>query len=431
MSYLLNIVFNVTITMLHNLYYIMLCRWAFFLPMCLSPITIPNVNYGSNPLPGTPGALKDCSNSKIGVPCRHCKECVAMRQMDLVQRAQMEASCSHVFFLTCTYNEESLPKLTTSSGYTFKYADWNDLQDTFKRIRNNNAFTRPFKYLAVSERGSKYGRPHFHALLFLQKYPSDDLHTYMNLEGICFREFLKYYAKNVGSRKNPIYRPLLTYKRVVIKGKVHSTYDLHAIIPTLESSGISDVTFYITKYMLKDAEKDDKRRKALKLNLEPDEFNFVWKTIKSKVITSKFFGYGFTHSDYLHIVDKLRKDVDNSDEFPNYTNVDNGFQLPLSKYYKSNPFIYNFNDALNYYYRSHRDSVDTPYDTKDRSMTSLVVAEQKFCKSISAIEDSEYDVVINSLLTDESMKFDSLDDLPLSSAKEGLKNVPFNTEFDF
>lgn len=397
--------------------------------MCLSPITIPNVNYHSKVVAGSPLSLKDCSNSKIGVPCGHCSECIHNKQMHIVQRAQMESLNSHVFFLTCTYNPESLPIFETSTGFRFMFADWHDLQNTFKRIRNNNAFTRPFKYLAVSERGSKRGRPHFHALIFLPKYPSDDVHTVFNLESILFKNFLKYYARNVGTRKCPKYVPLLTYKRAFIHGKLHTTYDLHAIQPTLCSSGISDVTFYVTKYMLKDSLSDEKRRSALKMNLSTEEFSTVWNKIRSKVISSKFFGYGFSYSDYMNICDYLRKCVEASSEYPNYINLDNGFQLPLSKYYKSNPFIYSLSDALRFYYASNQDSLDTPYESKDVSETFMKVAFSEHKKHISQVSDSEYEVYVNSFFADVSPSIDDLDSVHLTEYRYSHDYSP-NLDFD-
>ena len=50
--------------------------------------------------------------------------------------------------------------MTTSTGYSIRFADVTDVQKMFKRLRKKNAFGRPFRYLAVSELGSKKGRPH-------------------------------------------------------------------------------------------------------------------------------------------------------------------------------------------------------------------------------------------------------------------------------
>lgn len=125
--------------------------------MCISPNKIlnPYRNYR-----GPNAFLHDCVSQFIYVPCGVCKECVALKQMYLVQRVQMEAKNCFLFFSTLTYNNEFLPHVSSSTGYTFSYADMHHLQLLFKRLRNINAFGRPFRYLAVSERGSERGRPH-------------------------------------------------------------------------------------------------------------------------------------------------------------------------------------------------------------------------------------------------------------------------------
>lgn len=126
--------------------------------MCLNPQTIPNPNFGCSNKGF--GFMKDCVSKYIVVPCGHCKECISVKQMYLIQRIQMEELENHLFYCTLTYNNESMPILTTSTGYDIKYADVSDVQKMLKRLRFNNAFGRPFRYLGVSELGTKRGRPH-------------------------------------------------------------------------------------------------------------------------------------------------------------------------------------------------------------------------------------------------------------------------------
>ena len=134
--------------------------------LCISPISIKNPNYGKNPLPGTPFALKDCSSKMLSIPCGHCPECIALKQMYLVQRVQMEAINNYLFFCTLTYNNKMLPKVVTSTGYEIAYADVRDIQLLFKRIRNENGFSRPFKTLYVSEHENEV----YHAYFQVQKH---------------------------------------------------------------------------------------------------------------------------------------------------------------------------------------------------------------------------------------------------------------------
>ena len=88
--------------------------------MCLSPVIIPNPNYGLKYSPEL-SPLIDTSSSSIAVPCGHCSECIHNRQLALVQRLQMESLCNYLFFSTLTYNNEMIPQLVTSSGYNIKY----------------------------------------------------------------------------------------------------------------------------------------------------------------------------------------------------------------------------------------------------------------------------------------------------------------------
>lgn len=67
-----------------------------------------------------------------------------------------------------TYNDESLPVMTVSSGYDIRFADFRDVTNMVKRLRKENSFGRRFRYFAVSELGSKRCRPHFHLLFLLR-----------------------------------------------------------------------------------------------------------------------------------------------------------------------------------------------------------------------------------------------------------------------
>lgn len=125
--------------------------------MCVSPIRIKNPNLG---LTGPNAQFKDTTSQMIDVPCGVCAECVAARQMQYVQRLQMEELVNHFFFCTLTYNDEMMPRVTTSTGYDIRFADVSDVQNMFKRLRKRDAFGRPFRYFAVSELGKKRGRPH-------------------------------------------------------------------------------------------------------------------------------------------------------------------------------------------------------------------------------------------------------------------------------
>lgn len=125
--------------------------------MCLSPNKIPNPYRGYR---GRLAFMHDTESQFIYVPCGVCRECIALKQMYLVQRVQMEAFDCFLFFSTLTYNDEFLPHFTCANGVRIPFADVVHLQTMFKRLRKHDSFGRPFRYLAVSERGSGKGRPH-------------------------------------------------------------------------------------------------------------------------------------------------------------------------------------------------------------------------------------------------------------------------------
>lgn len=133
--------------------------------MCTKPLTIPNPNFGMGKI-GL-GFLKDTSCKYITIPCGHCDECIRNKQMQMIQRVQMEELENHLFFCTLTYNSDMIPVVSTSTGYDIRYADVSDVQKMMKRLSLSNAFGRPFRYLAVSELGSKKGRPHPFSYYFL------------------------------------------------------------------------------------------------------------------------------------------------------------------------------------------------------------------------------------------------------------------------
>ena len=184
--------------------------------MCLSPIKIPNPNYHS------PVELiqktTDTENTYLLVPCGVCSECLMKRQSDIVQRCKCLALDHYLFFCTLTYNPESLPVVVTSTGVAVKYADYSDAQKMFKRIRKYDLFGRPFKYFFVSERGKK-GRPHFHGLIFIPKKPDDDKLLPSILETSVRKVLFREWRRNYGSSRNPIWKPLFTYKSKFVGGK--------------------------------------------------------------------------------------------------------------------------------------------------------------------------------------------------------------------
>lgn len=330
----------------------------------------------------------------IRVPCGHCPECIHSRQMAICQRVQMECLSNYLFFATLTYNNDSLPVCFTSNNVKIPFADWHDLQLCFKRLRKTNAFTRPFRYLAVSERGIERGRPHFHILFFVPKYDDDDEFTPLNLEKIMFDALLQEWRRNVGSRRNPNYLPLLTYKQKYRFGRLFRNYDLHYVKPSVDDDGFSAVAFYVTKYMLKRSDKESRLQQALKINLCVSEYLKVWDVVKSRVDSSLFFGLNAKQDDdnpkiYIpdpKIISYLRDCVNRSEGFAKYFNVSDGKSMPLARYYKASGDIYTIDDALRLKETSESLAEDGFY-YDENSYSQLIKSVRDYEKTISQVAD--------------------------------------------
>lgn len=347
--------------------------------MCVNPIMIDNPNRGCKPDVGI-NFMKDCKSAKIPIPCGHCHECVAVRQMSFVQRCQMEALENHIFFCTLTYNNSSIPSLGLSDGFSVRFVDPSDISNMFKRIRNDNLFGRPFRFVYTTELGSLRGRPHVHCLLFIPKYECDDYLTCLNLESVIFKVVLSQWQRNYGSRRSPDYKPLCTFVRYFKHGKMRSTYDCHYVNPILTDGCESDVAFYVSKYMVKESDKLVNLQRALRLNLSDDEYNSVWKIVRPRWSASPLFGLNgsyVSHNVYepspvvlkylRHCIDVSRK------EFlaPKFLNPADGKSFPLSRYYSSRLDVLSVDDWKFFYDKSVNDGSrradNMSSDDRDRS----------------------------------------------------------------
>lgn len=366
--------------------------------MCISPNRIPNPYKGFN---GKYAFMHDCVSTYINVPCGHCSECVRIKQLGIVQRASLESQSGWPFYVTVTYNPESLPIHICSDGVKIRYAAMSDATNMFKRLRNDNALTRPFRYFAVSELGSKRARPHFHFIIWLQKFSTDSVYTPYQLEPIVFDTILKYWQRNYGSRRSPIYRPLLTYKVRYIAGKRKSTYDCHYIQPSTLDGTTLDVSFYVTKYLLKPSKHSDRLQSALKLNLSGEEYREVWSLVRPRWFSSLNFGYGvyglqpkrLSRSERLEILsktpafDSVKSSIARSrqSDFPKFFDLETGKSYPLSRYWRTFGNLYTVEDAIFFHYKNPNWREDN-VSFEERDMSELLYSEEKFSKQRSIID---------------------------------------------
>lgn len=98
-------------------------------------------------------------------PCGGCMPCRVNRLRAKKARILMESFTHEVSsWVTVTYRDEELPWLLCE-GMPMPVLRISDFQLWIKRYRK--AMARPgIRYFGVGEYGDKYGRPHFHAVLF-------------------------------------------------------------------------------------------------------------------------------------------------------------------------------------------------------------------------------------------------------------------------
>lgn len=373
--------------------------------MCYSPTLIPNPNRFRN---DKLSYVVDTNSLYISVPCGHCGECIRNRTFGIIQRVQLEELSGYPFFITLTYNPESLVHYACSNGYQIPYAPVEDLQRMFKRLRQSKALGRRFRYFAVTELGSQKGRPHAHILLFLEKMSSDTVYTPFNLEKTCFSVILSEWRRNYGSRRKPCYRPLLTYISRMRGGKLHSTYDCHYVQPSVVDGSSMDVAFYVSNYMLKDSVWRERLKKNLFGKLSFEEASEVWSKIKPRSISSLNFGFGIYDDinprkvskdvriarlmslDQAKIVSSAVERSSMSENSPRYYDLYSGKPLPLARYWYKFGDIYTLRHHEIFQSRQHRiDGVSID----DRDFTSKLLSENKYIQNSKDSLTSNFDLL--------------------------------------
>lgn len=296
--------------------------------MCVSPVRIKNPNCGVK----TPliQATADTISQYINVPCGVCSECVSLRQLHFVQRCRVLSMDHYIFFVTLTYNQESLP-IYPFTDPPLPFADIADVQRMFKRIRKAHSFPDNFLYFFVSERGSRRARPHFHGLIFIPKNKNDDSLRPAQLESQLYRVVKSEWKRNYGSNRVPIWKPLFTYKEAFRHGQLYRNFDLHYVVPHSTEHGSQDVAFYVSKYLLKASNKEIRLQQALKLNYTEEEYNEIWNFVKSRSFWSKNFGAA-TDLEKNFVRSSILRSASDEDGFKMYFN--DGSTQPLSKYYR-------------------------------------------------------------------------------------------------
>lgn len=284
--------------------------------MCVNPIKINNPYHEQKPYVFTEGELYRCSSRFVSakpfiyVPCGKCADCRASYYESIRQRALVESMSSYVYFITLTYDNKHLPYLSFTSDHGLVkvyYSDITHIQNLFKRLRNVSYLQdRNFRYLAVTEYGTAKFRPHHHILLFVAKKSDDDLTIPKRLESLLYDDIQRYYAINVGTRKNPIYEPLFTYADNLVNGKLYSNYTVSLVVDKQVDENhqsnvntpqsISKSISYLVSYVNKTSKYDQMINHFLE-NIDMDHEDVIYRKIsrllKTQVYYSKYFGFGF------------------------------------------------------------------------------------------------------------------------------------------
>lgn len=149
------------------------------MPICLAPLSLPRPNGRG-------------SADRIIAPCGKCVNCLERRRDEWTFRLSQEMKTSDMgHFITLTYADETmsyndkgegtvnnsdltrfLKRLRTyfTRGYIPPSDDPQSVLEPLKSALKLRPLKMPIKYYAVSEYGSKYGRPHFHLILFNLPY---------------------------------------------------------------------------------------------------------------------------------------------------------------------------------------------------------------------------------------------------------------------
>lgn len=374
--------------------------------MCYSPTLIKNPNYGRR---DKMAYVVDTKSQYTPVPCGHCGECVRLRSSGVLQRAQLEELYGYPFMISLSYNPESLAYYECSNGYSIAYAPVSDLQNMFKRLRKSGKLTRRFRYYAVTELGSSKGRPHAHILLFLERQEGDSVYTPFNLEKIVFSVVLAEWRRNYGSTRNPVYRPLLTYISRMRGGKLHSTYDCHYVTPSVTDGSTQDVSFYVSKYLVKDSDWKDKLKRNIYGHCETlEEANEVWSIVRPRAISSLNFGFGIYDDinprkvssvvrreilSKLPTADIVRGAIDQSsrsEKTARFYDLQTGKSMPLARYWYKFGDIYDLEHHK--IFLSRQDRIDG-VSIDDRDLTSKLIAEKKHINNSKDSLTSNFDLL--------------------------------------
>lgn len=254
----------------------------------------------------------------------------------------------------------------------------------------------------------------------LPKQDGDTFNDCLSLEHILFNEVLKEWRKNVGSRKFPVYKSLCTYVSKYVRGKLRSNFDLHYVNPVLSDGGSSDVAFYVMKYMLKPSDRAQRLQQALRINLDDDEYEHIWKLVKPRHFESEALGLGRSvysigdndrrvYSPDPRVYSELRKGIEVSKRFvepiPSLASKDDGKFRPLARYYKNRPEIFTMDDYQDFFYGSKKSRADNVVIPDYDHVSQIVKKIDDFDKKVDDVDFQQSALELDDLFDSDSLDF--------------------------
>lgn len=279
--------------------------------MCINPVSIPNPYLKRKIYRSEMGQLVETDPRLydhapfVEVPCGKCAECRNTYYNSILQRCIVESQSSYLYFVTLTYDNKHVPSITLPGGQTIYYSDYTHIQNMFKRMRANEVIDRDYRYICVTDYGSAKNRPHFHLLIFVAKKDGDTLVTPYHYENLLFTYLQIYFAKNVGTRKQPKYEKLFTYAVRRSSAGVKTNYFVKYVsIERDFSHTITDSTTlvktvrYLIGYMNKSSKFDEHVADLLAPLLYTDQilYSKLSRLLRTQVRYSKGLGFGFDSS---------------------------------------------------------------------------------------------------------------------------------------
>lgn len=273
----------------------------------------------------------------------------------------------------------------------------------------------------------------------VEKHDGDTSVECNQLQEVMFREVLAEWRRNVAppvwsvkkqkfipNTRCPVYKPLCTFVRKYVHGRLRSNYDLHYVNPVLSDGGSADVAFYVLKYMMKPSNRSVRLQQALRLNLPEDEYEDCWSFIRPRHFESEALGLGFSRYDRdlakrFHrrhyeiapeIAQHLKRGIELSklmpgEPIPSFFSPLDGSSHPLAKYYKSNGDIFTEVDFLDFFFGNLQDADNVVIHDRDH-ISQQLKKESDFIEKVENVSFQQSADELDDLFDNDSDDFISL-----------------------